>query len=166
MVDAIKVIKEYYNSLTGKDKAEFQKEMGINSLYGINLMDIKVAEKYCKSHGIDLGDGSVWNLYNKGKADYAAALGDYNEAESIYNNLKGQTETAQTKYTTLVKNYRASNGEDAKISTAQDNQFRRESKYTTDLIKNTNDAEDRVDLALDARRMAVDEQRHGLMFGA
>ena len=84
----------------------------------------------------------------------------------IYNNLKGQIETAQTKYTTLVKNYRASNGEDAKISTAQDNQFRRESKYTTDLIKNTNDAEDRVDLALDARRMAVDEQRHGLMFGA
>lgn len=165
-VNAIESVKNYYNSLDEKGKAEFKKETGFNSIYSINLMDPKVAERFCQSHNIDLGETSVWNLYDKGKADYAAALGEFNQAQSIYSDLKGQKETAQKKYNALVSNFKSSNGDDAQISDSQDKQFRRESKFTTDLIQNTNDADLAVNLALSKRWNAVNEQRHGLMFGA
>lgn len=165
-VNAINAVKNYYESLDNKAKAEFQKETGFNSLYSINLMDPKAAEKFCKSHNIDLGTTSAWNLYNKGKADYAAALGEYNQANQIFKDLKNQKETAQKKYNTLVNNFKSSNGDDAQINTSQDKKFRSESKYTTDLIKSTTNAEFDVNMALSARQLAVNEQRHGLMYGA
>ena len=163
--DAISAVKNYYNSLDTKAKAEFQKETGFNSVYSINLMDPAVAAKFCKSHNIKLGENSAWNLYYKGKADYEAATGEYNQANKLYHELKSQKETAEKKYNALVNNFKANNGDDAQISDTQNKQFRRESKFTTELVKNTSDAEMMADLALDARKMAVNEQRHGLMFG-
>lgn len=163
--NAIEAVKNYYESLDSKGKSDFQKETGFN-FTGMNLMSYEFAEKFCKSHNIDLGQSSAWNLYYKGKADYAVALGEYNQAEKIYQDLKGQKETAQKKYNALVNNFKASNGDDVQLSDAQNNQFRRESKYTTELIKNTTNAEFNVDMALSARQMAVNEQRHGLMYGA
>ncbi len=165
-INAIDAVKNYYNSLDSEGKANFQKETGFGGLSSLSIMSYDFAEQFCKSHNINLNTDSAWNLYYKGKADYAEALGRYNEAEAIYQDLKSQQDTAKAKYDTLVKNYVADNGEDTQISSTKDKEFRNESKYTTDLIKNTKAADSAVILALDARRNAVNEQRHGLMYGA
>ena len=165
-INAIDAVKNYYNSLDSEGKANFQKETGFGGLSSLSIMSYDLAEQFCKSHNINLNTDSAWNLYYKGKADYAEALGRYNEAEAIYQDLKSQQDTAKAKYDTLVKNYVADNGEDTQISSTKDKEFRNESKYTTDLIKNTKAADSAVMLALDARRNAVNEQRHGLMYGA
>ena len=164
-VNALEAVKNYYLSLDSKGKTEFQKETGFN-LAGMSVMSYKFAENFCKSHNINLENTSAWNLYNKGKADYAAALGEFNDAQKIYSDLKGQKDTAQKKYNALVNNFKSSNGDDVQINSNTDKEFRQKSKFTTDLIKNTNEADLAVNLALSKRFNAVNEQRHGLMFGA
>ncbi len=107
---------------------------------------------------------STWDLYNKGKAEYATATARYNQAEAIFTQLKKQKHNAEIKYNKLMTALQAEKGEDGVISSSEKSSIASKSGYTTELIKNTHDAEMQVDLALDARFNAVNTQRRGLYF--
>ena len=65
------------------------------------------------------------------------------------------------KYDELLATF-ANNSQTGEASSADKSQAARESGYTTELIRNTNDAEIMANVYLDGRRNAVSMQRLGL----
>jgi len=110
-------------------------------------------------------------LYEKGKALYNTYTDLYNVTNNIFHQLKNKKDTSKANYNDLIKNFEAQNrkqlaknGQSGSFAAtdAQKHTAISQSGYTTELINNTNDAENLADTYLDKRFMAVDMQRRGL----
>lgn len=111
-------------------------------------------------------------LYEKGKALYETYTNLYNKQNNVFIQYKNKLQANKGNYDELIKQFElqnkqqlAKNGKSGSfaVTTAQKNSAISQSGYTTDLIKNTNQAEMCADLLLDKRFQAVDMQRRGIM---
>ena len=82
MVDAITAIKQHYATLSAEGKQNLLKQFGVSDIHGLVLISPEVAEKYCKTHHINLGEVSVWKDQGNDwmEQNYLRAKGDWNEA--------------------------------------------------------------------------------------
>lgn len=108
-----------------------------------------------------LSKTSVMDLYNKGKAMYETYTNLYNQSNNLFIQLKNKEASNKVKYNQLLENF-ANNSKTGEASTAERNQAARESGYTAELIRSTNDAEIMTNVYLDGRRNAVSIQQRGL----
>ena len=108
-----------------------------------------------------LSTTSVMDLYNMGKEKYEIYTNLYNQSNNLFIQLKNQQAKNKVKYNELLETF-ANNNKTGEASSADKSQAARESGYTTELIKNTNDAEIMANVYLDGRRNAVSMQRLGL----
>lgn len=163
MVDVAQ-IQSAYNKMNTSQQRDFLKSLGISDINGVNMVNLFAAENYFKSHGVNLSETNVWAKYNQAKADWNTHHAQYTNANKLYHNLKDQKDVAHADYTKLKSKYiQNNNGE--KLSSAQETKIRNESGYTTDVIKNTNDAESFADLLLAKCYQDVDAQWNGLNRG-
>lgn len=59
--DAISVLKNEYSMMTKTGQQSLLKELKISDIGILNILRPEVAEAYCKTHNINLGNNSVWN---------------------------------------------------------------------------------------------------------
>ena len=156
----------------GIDKYQFQYDPRFASLrnQGVSFEDFKAHEEFFVKK---LGNTSIMDLYNKGKALYETYTNLYNQQNNIFIQLKNQKNSCQADYNALIANFEkqnkqqlAKNGQSGSfaVTTAQINTARQQSGYTLALINNTNQAELAADMLLDKRFAAVDMQRSGMYY--
>jgi hypothetical protein len=164
--DAISAIKSYYQTLSPEQQQNMLKNLGISDISAINIIDMKVAENYCKSNNIqcDLGNNSAWVQYDNAKANWNTRHEQYLAANSIFKKYKATEATAQGNYNTKVSEAMTKNGGLA-LSSAEDSAIRRNTGYTQETINNTKNAELAANMLLDKCFQEVDNQRAGLAFG-
>lgn len=127
---------------------------------GISYETFKNNESYYLQQ---LSSTSVHDLYNKGKAMYEKYTNLYNQSNNLFIQLKNKQQKNLVKYNELLQNYvNQVNGDESKITSTQKSSAARESGYTVDLIRSTNNAESMASIYLDGRRNAVSMQRMGL----
>ena len=128
---------------------------------GITYETFKNNESYYKRQ---LSVTSIHDLYNKGKENYNKYTDLYLEANNVFLQLKYEQEKNRAKYNQILQGYVNNlNGDESQLTSSMKSSAARESGYTTELIRNTNNAEIMADVYLDQRRAAVNMQRMGLM---
>lgn len=127
---------------------------------GVSFEDFSYNQEYYLNK--TLSQTSIMDLYKKGQAMYEKYTNLYNAQNTIFHKLKAEAATKKAKYEDLLAIYASKNGKGE--ATSQDKTLAASnSGYTTELVKNVNDAEIMADVYLDQRFNAVDMQRRGLM---
>lgn len=108
-----------------------------------------------------LSQSSIMDLYNKGKAMYEKYTNLYNQSNNLFIQLKNQQAKNKVKYDELLTTF-ANNNKTGEATSTDKSQAARESGYTTELIRSTNDAEIMANVYLDGRRNAVSMQQRGI----
>ena len=115
-----------------------------------------------QSHYLNqLSQSSIMDLYNKGKAMYEKYTNLYNQSNNLFIQLKNQQAKNKVKYDELLTTF-ANNNKTGEATSTDKSQAARESGYTTELIRSTNDAEIMASVYLDGRRNAVSMQQRGI----
>lgn len=162
-IDPISAIKARISSMSELEKQQFENETGFG-IQAVNIMSYEAAVEYCKNHNINLSSTSVWVDYYQAKADWNYYHELYIQANSIYQDLKSQKNTAQEQYDERYASAVQENGGE-KLTTTEDNTIKRETNYTTETITNARQAELTADNLLAKCFMAVDAQRAALNEG-
>ncbi len=163
-IDPISAIKARIASMTEIEKQAFAKETGVD-ISAINIMRYDVAVKYCKDHNISLSpEETIWANYNKAKEDWNTYHDLYVQANDNYHDLHNIKEKTRGAYEEAKAKAVEENGGE-KLTTTQDNKIRRDTNYTSETIKNANEAEDTAMALLDKCWDAVGAQRGGLILG-
>ncbi len=158
------------------DKTTYTNDTRFEALrnQGVSYEDFSANQAYYMSK---LSKTSIMSLekdglYEKGKALYETYTNLYNKQNNVFIQYKNKLQANKGSYDELIKQFElqnkqqlAKNGKSGSfaVTTAQKNSAISQSGYTTDLIKNTNQAEMSADLLLDKRFQAVDMQRRGIM---
>ena len=109
-----------------------------------------------------LSTTSIMDLYNKGKNDFVKYSNLYKQSYSLFTQLHEEKDRNYKKYQELLQTY-ANNSKTGETTIADRSKAAGESGYTTDLIRNTTDAEIMANVYLSSMGNAVNTQRHGLM---
>ena len=159
------------------DRATYTNDSRFEKLreQGISYETFKNNETYYLQQ---LSSTSIHDLYNKGKAMYEKYTNLYNQSNNLFIQLlkdvnipvqaidwahPNMRDGNLVKYNELLQNYaKQANGDESKITSTQKSSAARESGYTVDLIRSTNNAESMASIYLDGRRNAVSMQRMGL----
>ena len=120
MSNPVQAIKNHYATLSLQEKQNLLNDFGIKNINELYIIRPEVAEKYCKTHNLDLGSVSVfWGKKNDADTNYA---------EEKYNEAKDKWENEYNKYQVLKKGY-------AEQKTQQNAAY---NKYVTLLTKQQN----------------------------
>lgn len=149
MVDAITAIKQHYATLSAEGKQNLLKEFGVSDLRGLMLISPEVAEKYCKTHHINLGEVSVWKdqKYTEAKTNWENEYANYQGLKALYNQQTDQKAKAYQKYMTLFT--KQQNGEGRVVSTEVASAM----KTYSQLTKTVSDTDSAMNISLDMQRM-------------
>lgn len=164
MANAVNAIIQHFATLNAEGKQNLLKQLGVSDIHGLMLIRPEVAEKYCKTHHINLGDVSVWKN-NQGndwmEQHYERAKDNWEKEYERYQELKGlqaeQTSAqkkAYKKYMTLFT--KQQNGEGRVNSTEVNNA----KKLYTQSTKQVYYTEIDMNGSLDMQRMYNSSQRH------
>ena len=156
MVDAVTAIKQHYATLSAEGKQNLLKQFGVSDINGLNLIRPEIAEKYCKTHHINLGDVSVWKdkKYAEAKANWENEYANYQGLKALQAEQKTQQAKAYQKYMTLFT--KQQNGEGGVVSTEVANAMRTYSQLTKS-VSNTDSA---MNISLGMQRMYNTSQSH------
>ncbi|HIS82857.1 hypothetical protein KID03_00690 [bacterium] len=144
------------------DKATFMYDPRFQSIRdeGVDYTEFTMNQSYYMNK---LSSSSIHDLYNKGKQMYNTYTELYNQSNNLFIQLKNKQSKTLAKYNEYLQNYvKQVNGDESKVTSTQKDIAARESGYTVDLIRNTNNAETMASIYLDGRRNAVSMQQKGL----
>ena len=155
MVDAVTAIKQHYATLSAEGKQNLLKQFGVSDINGLNLIRPEIAEKYCKTHHINLGDVSVWKdkKYAEAKANWENEYANYQGLKTLQSQQKTRQAKAYQKYMTLFT--KQQNGEGGVVSTEVASAMKTYSLLT----KTVSDTDSAMNISLAMQWLYNDSQR-------
>ena len=163
MTDAVSAIIQHFATLNTEGKQNLLKQLGVSDIHGLMLIRPEVAEKYCKTHHINLGDVSVWNnqgnewreqKYAEAKTNWENEYAKYQDLKDLLAQQKTKQKQAYEKYMTLfTKQQNAEGG----VSSSEVNNAMKNYSLSS---RNVTDTEIDMNVSLDMQRVYNTSQSH------